>query len=230
MKTNNLTSLSDHLDLQYGKRGTETREKYEEGFEAFKLEVCFPFELYQSVKQFKASQVIPCSALFNNTIVGGFLFICSNDDLKFFNIALSTSPQPGLKFRMINSDYKSYLIEIHLIFDDDKTLKFQLNPADPIIKMLFSLVENEEKIAFHFYNKKSGLMASTYTGLDDDKIGWLNRNNKLMSSLQINNEYQELVKYMSKNIDKNEKLFKLNDSRSIEQSFILKGSKVVKLL
>ncbi|MDP4239013.1 MAG: helix-turn-helix transcriptional regulator [Bacteroidota bacterium] len=37
MKTNNLTSLSEHLDLQYGKRGTETREKYEEGFESFKL-------------------------------------------------------------------------------------------------------------------------------------------------------------------------------------------------
>jgi len=34
---NNLTSFADHLDLQYGKRGTETREKYEEGFESFKL-------------------------------------------------------------------------------------------------------------------------------------------------------------------------------------------------
>lgn len=33
----NLTSFTDHLDIQYGKRGTETREKYEEGFEAFKL-------------------------------------------------------------------------------------------------------------------------------------------------------------------------------------------------
>jgi DNA-binding XRE family transcriptional regulator len=39
-KTNhNLTSFADHLDLQYGIRGTETREKYEEGFEAFKLGV-----------------------------------------------------------------------------------------------------------------------------------------------------------------------------------------------
>jgi HTH-type transcriptional regulator / antitoxin HipB len=37
MKTKNLTSFSDHLDLQYGKRGTETREKYEEGFVLFKL-------------------------------------------------------------------------------------------------------------------------------------------------------------------------------------------------
>src|ERR1035437_10201177 len=37
-KTNkNLTSFADHLDKQYGKPGTPAREKYEEGFEAFKL-------------------------------------------------------------------------------------------------------------------------------------------------------------------------------------------------
>ncbi len=35
----NLTSFADHLDTEYGKRGTETREKYEEGFETFKLGV-----------------------------------------------------------------------------------------------------------------------------------------------------------------------------------------------
>ena len=35
----NLTSFADHLDSEYGKRGTETREKYEEGFESFKLGV-----------------------------------------------------------------------------------------------------------------------------------------------------------------------------------------------
>jgi HTH-type transcriptional regulator/antitoxin HipB len=39
-KTNNtLTSFSDHLDEQYGKVGTEIREVYEEGFEAFRLGV-----------------------------------------------------------------------------------------------------------------------------------------------------------------------------------------------
>ncbi len=38
-KTNNLTSFTDHLDEQYGKTGTTTRDKYEEGFEAFKLGV-----------------------------------------------------------------------------------------------------------------------------------------------------------------------------------------------
>lgn len=35
----NLSSFSEHLDLQYGKPGTEHREKYEEGFETFKLGV-----------------------------------------------------------------------------------------------------------------------------------------------------------------------------------------------
>ena len=34
---NNLTSFADHLDEQYGKPGTDTREKYEQEFEAFKL-------------------------------------------------------------------------------------------------------------------------------------------------------------------------------------------------
>ncbi len=34
---NNLISFSDHLDSQYGKAGTKTRDAYEEGFEAFKL-------------------------------------------------------------------------------------------------------------------------------------------------------------------------------------------------
>jgi DNA-binding XRE family transcriptional regulator len=33
----NLTSFADHLDQQYGKRGTKEREEFEEGFEAFKI-------------------------------------------------------------------------------------------------------------------------------------------------------------------------------------------------
>jgi HTH-type transcriptional regulator / antitoxin HipB len=38
-KNKNLTSFADHLDKQYGKRGTAKREAYEQGFEAFKLGV-----------------------------------------------------------------------------------------------------------------------------------------------------------------------------------------------
>ncbi len=42
MKTNqenNLVSWDDHLDKKYGKIGTPSREKYEEGFENFKIGV-----------------------------------------------------------------------------------------------------------------------------------------------------------------------------------------------
>jgi len=35
----NLTSCEEHLDQQYGTRDTPNREKFEEGFEAFKLGV-----------------------------------------------------------------------------------------------------------------------------------------------------------------------------------------------
>ena len=35
----NLMSLSDHIDQQYGMRGTPERERFEEGYEAFKLGV-----------------------------------------------------------------------------------------------------------------------------------------------------------------------------------------------
>ncbi len=33
----NLTSFTEHLDKQYGKKGTSKRDKYEEEFEVFKL-------------------------------------------------------------------------------------------------------------------------------------------------------------------------------------------------
>ena len=35
----NLTSFTDHLDQQYGKKGTPKRDQYEQEFEAFKLGV-----------------------------------------------------------------------------------------------------------------------------------------------------------------------------------------------
>ena len=35
----NLTSFTDHLDAEYGKPGTQSREEYEQGFETFKLGV-----------------------------------------------------------------------------------------------------------------------------------------------------------------------------------------------
>jgi HTH-type transcriptional regulator/antitoxin HipB len=36
---NNLTAFTDHLDEQYGKKGSKERAVFEEGFEAFRLGV-----------------------------------------------------------------------------------------------------------------------------------------------------------------------------------------------
>ena len=38
-KENNLTSFEDHLDKQYGKKGTDKRDQFEHEFEAFKIGV-----------------------------------------------------------------------------------------------------------------------------------------------------------------------------------------------
>ena len=39
MKSNKLTSFKDHLDKEYGKKGTKSRTENREGFETFKLGV-----------------------------------------------------------------------------------------------------------------------------------------------------------------------------------------------
>ena len=39
LKNKNLTSFADHLDQEYGKRGSKKREAYEQEFEAFKVGV-----------------------------------------------------------------------------------------------------------------------------------------------------------------------------------------------
>ena len=36
-KNKNLTSFNDHLDQQYGKKGSPARDKFEQEFEAFKI-------------------------------------------------------------------------------------------------------------------------------------------------------------------------------------------------
>ncbi|SRR5437762_12143332 len=38
-KKNKIVTFQEHLDRQYGKRGTKRREKFEQGYEAFKLGV-----------------------------------------------------------------------------------------------------------------------------------------------------------------------------------------------
>ncbi len=195
-----------------------------------KIEVSYPFDLYTSLQGLPMNNVIPCSALFNDNIIGGLLITCSSNELKFFNIKKSNFPQPDLKFRMINSEQRIFLIEFHLIFDSNKTLRLHLNPSHQNVQMFFNLLIEKKSISFHFYNKQTNIIASSYTKLDDEEMDWIIRNNKLISKIGSNKDYLKLAYYMADKIDINERLFKFNDSKSLEQSFIGINQKVVKLL
>jgi hypothetical protein len=52
-KKNNLKTLDQFIEEQYGKKGTSKREKFEEGFESFKLD--FLFQQARLVKKHKRS-------------------------------------------------------------------------------------------------------------------------------------------------------------------------------
>ena len=54
----NITSFADHVDQQYGKKGTPKRDKFEEGFEAFKLGVMI--QELQQLQMYKMDQKDVC--------------------------------------------------------------------------------------------------------------------------------------------------------------------------
>jgi DNA-binding XRE family transcriptional regulator len=56
---NNLTSFADHLDEQFGKRGTVKRDTYEQEFEAFKLGVLIQ-EMRESQNMTQEQLAIKC--------------------------------------------------------------------------------------------------------------------------------------------------------------------------
>lgn len=66
----NLTSFADHLNQQYGERGSVELEKFEESFEAFKLGVMLQ-EMRKEI-QFKA--INPQSILISKGKAGNFGF------------------------------------------------------------------------------------------------------------------------------------------------------------
>ncbi|MBP1638071.1 MAG: hypothetical protein H6Q18_860 [Bacteroidetes bacterium] len=195
-----------------------------------KIEIAYPFDLYNSLKELPLNNVFPCSALINENIIGGLLLTCSSSDLKFFKVKKSNLPQPDLKFRMINSEQRIFLIEFHLLFDSNKILKLHLNPVHQNVRQFFNLLIEKKIISFHFYNKQTNLIASSYTTLDDEEMEWIIRNNRLINDIKSNKDYLLLDYYMTDKINTNERLFKFNDSKSIEQSFIGINQKVVKLL
>ena len=194
-----------------------------------KIDFRYPDNFLELLKTFIDNKVSPCSVLFNDNFVGGFIFNISLDDLSFFDISPDTFPQPHFKFRMLNFEHVAYAIEIVLIFENDRKLKFQIGPTFPIVKTLLKLLISNQKIAFHFYNNKTKLIASCFTNLDSEKLEWLERNNRLIKTLTNNGLNSSLVNNLARRMDENDKLFKFRSNTSSKQVFINNNAKLIKL-
>ena len=128
----------------------------------------------------------------------------------------------------MNIEQKSFLIEFHLLFDNNKTLKLYLDPIHPNVKLLFKILIEKKFISFHFYNKQTNLIISSYTNLDDEEMDWLIRNEKLINNLENNVGYLQIISYMIEQVSCDDRLFKYNDSKNIKESFIMDNQKVIK--
>jgi hypothetical protein len=195
-----------------------------------KVDVAYPFHLYNSLKDLPKNNAFPCSVLFNDEITTGIMLTCSSVDLDFFNLKQSNSPQPDLKLRMINFLQEIYLIEIQLIFSLNKILKIHLNPVHQHIWLLMNLLIEKQMISFHFYDMQTGSLASTFTSICDEDMDWVLRNVKLINGLNSDMDYLLFADFLSQKIESNERLYKFNGTKSIEESFIGHNSELVKFI
>jgi len=191
------------------------------------IQVAFPYGLFNSLKDLPKNNVFPCSALFDDKLIGGLFLTCISSDLKFFDIVPPNTPQPDFKFRMLNYNQEIYMVEFQLIFNPNKILKLQLDPGHINVKLLFELLIDKKYISFHFYNHPTSFLSSTYTDLDDEHIDWLNRNLKLIAGLKNNFDYQLLANSQINNKDKMSRYYKFNGGLSIDDSFVGINQKIV---
>ncbi len=188
---------------------------------------CYPFDLVDNLALFPLEHAIPCSVLFNNDATGGLLLICPASDLEFFDIVPPNHPDPYLKLRMLNIDFKSFAIEIHLGFGKDRILKIHLNPACESTKEFIQLCLKTKMISIHYYNKKKRLFTSSITELDDEHEGWLKRNYELAKNLPPSQDYLSICKALFYEMKVNQRLYHYYENDSID-CFIREGAVVAK--
>lgn len=136
-----------------------------------RTDLSYPLPLFESRNLLPANRAVSCSVLFNGQEMGGLFITCSSKDTKYFNLVASTPPQPPLKFRMLNIEKQTYVIEIWMQFskNPEKYLKVHLNPHDRQVRRLLKLGVETNMISFHFYDTESKLLSTAITGLDDEE-------------------------------------------------------------
>jgi hypothetical protein len=159
---------------------------------------------------------VPCSEMFNEEIIGGILLSFNEKDFKFFNINRKNPPEPNITFRMIELDKKNYLIEIELIFSNNKVLIIHLDPFCSTVSKLLQLIIETKAMSLHFLNLKGEIQLSSYVNLEEHEIDWMKRNLKICTNLKRNNKYDEISEVRHNEIDKKSIIFDFWNDISID--------------
>ncbi len=175
------------------------------------LSMEFPEDLYNDKVGLSSSTVSPCSVKFNDSEIGGLFINCPLRDIKYFGIKINKPLSPFLKFRMIDVRKQYYLIEVLMIFDDEKnkTLKLHLNPHDLNVQKFLKIVTLKQVISFHLNINETHKILSGITTLDDEEKNWFVRNYILSSTLEPNTRNYLIVEdYLKKEKALSERIYR----------------------
>lgn len=191
----------------------------------------YSVELINNMEDFPEKSVIPCSVLFENQEIGGIFIICPPQEIEYFEIKQSPSPEPPLKFRMLNFKKEIFVIEIWMQFGEnpEKYLKMHLNPHDEQVRRFLALVSETNMISFHFYNTSSHDISLAITNLNDEEEGWFIRSYKLSTGLAPNrHDYQAVADHLYDGVSGVDRVFKFHDAGRSD-FFIHEGGQQVAL-
>ena len=100
--------------------------------------------------------------------------VCPESDMDYFKIKVPMPPQM-FRFRFLQT-VAAYVIEIPLEFRWGKQLILHLNPTASSVKKFLQGCIEQEAICFTYYCPETGIVAYSFTGLDEEHIEWAKRN------------------------------------------------------
>ena len=179
-------------------------------FRENEVKINYPIDLIENMNMIPQNHVVPCSVLFGKKEIPGIFIFLSANEIEYFEIVSKSPPEPPLKFRMLDYEKRTFVIEIWMQFkqEPEKYLKMHLNPHDKQVQKLLELGTKTKMISFHFYDANSNSLSSAVTGLDDEEIDWFNRNYELSNKLSSDHiGYRSIVRYLQDNISETDRIF-----------------------
>jgi len=188
-----------------------------EKFFAKAPDIEYPLKVIETVKVLSAKQVFAFTSRINGYTISSLMISINKAEMQFFDIGFPT-PKPLLKFRMLDAKKSDYLFEILLRFKNRKTLRLHLNPYNEIVRKYLANAKDTEIIAIHFYNLDTHEVTDSITNLNEEEIGWVERNYLLSKNLKSNNGFEILSAIVDKTMTnkRKERCYQFNDVKGKE--------------